>query len=236
MAAILISHCERNLGRVKKPVGTGDPSSIFWKLDYFVRLIVLETKVCLITPTATFMPMPSIRSIWFADFLWGISLRSKCFQSSYCATVRAGAKKKKKVEGGGGGEKRKRFPTNPTILENAPWNFTVRFIFKLTACQNRSITNRLSLDYQICKIALFSNQGRPGGLVVYQYTREEFAKIPQNTKNSSKYTQNYAQVYFIPEIQRKWCTEYPYLSCNIPYTPFKTPLYTVYPKTLADPV
>ena len=26
MAAILISHCERNLGSVEKPVGTGDPS------------------------------------------------------------------------------------------------------------------------------------------------------------------------------------------------------------------
>ena len=115
--------------------------------------------------------------------------------------------KKKKVEGGGGGggggEKRKRLPTNPTILENAPGNFTVRFIFKLTACQNRSITNRLSLDYQICKIALFSNQGRPGGVVVYQYTRKKFAKIPKNTQNSSKCTQNYTQVYFIPEIQRK---------------------------------
>ena len=47
------------------------------------------------------------------------SLRSKRFQSSYCAKVRAGAKKKK-VEGGGGGEKRKRLPANPTILENAP--------------------------------------------------------------------------------------------------------------------
>ena len=42
-------------------------------------------------------------------------------------------------------------------------------------------------------------QGRPGGgggVVVYQYTRKKFAKI-------SKYTQNYTQVYFIPEIQRK---------------------------------
>ena len=66
------------------------------------------------------------------------SLRSKLFQSSYYAKVRAGAKKKKKrfsnrviarklereqkkkVEGGGGGEKRKRLPANPTILENAP--------------------------------------------------------------------------------------------------------------------
>ena len=47
------------------------------------------------------------------------SLRSKCFQSSYCAKVRAGAKKKK-VERGGEAEKRKRLPANPTILENAP--------------------------------------------------------------------------------------------------------------------
>ena len=77
--------------------------------------------------------------------------------------------------------------------------------------------------------------GSARGVVVYQYTRKKFAKIPQNTQNSSKYNQNYTQVYFIPEIQRKWYTEYPYLSCNIPYTRFKKPLYTVYPKTLADP-
>ena len=74
----------------------------------------------------------------------------------------------------------------------------------------------------------YTNQGRPGRVVVYQYTRKKFAKIPKNT-------QNYTQVYFTPEIQRKWYTEYPYLSCNIPYTRFKKPLYTVYPKTLADP-
>ena len=74
-----------------------------------------------------------------------------------------------------------------------------------------------------------------GGVVVYRYTRKKFAKIPQNTQNASKYTLNYTQVYFIPEIQRKSYTEYPYLSCNIPYTRFKKPLYTVYPKTLADP-
>ena len=49
---------------------------------------------------------------------------------------------KEKVEGGGGGEKRKRLLANPTILENAPWYFTVRLICKLTARQSRSITNR----------------------------------------------------------------------------------------------
>ena len=67
-----------------------------------------------------------------------------------------------------------------------------------------------------------------GGVVVYQYTWKKFAKMPKNT-------QNYTQVYFIPGIQRKWYTEYPCLSCNIPYTRFKKPLYTVYPKTLANP-
>ena len=92
------------------------------------------------------------------------SLRSKRFQSSYGAKVRAGrggggsGSKKKTVEGGG--EKRKRLPANLTILENAPWYFTVRFICKLTARQNRNITNRLPLDYQICKITLFSNRTR----------------------------------------------------------------------------
>ena len=43
------------------------------------------------------------------------SLRSKRFQSSYSAKVRAEAKKME-----GGGEKRKRLPANPAILENAP--------------------------------------------------------------------------------------------------------------------
>ena len=46
-------------------------------------------------------------------------------------------REQKKMEGGGGGEKRKRLPANPTILENAPWYFTVRFICKLTARQDR---------------------------------------------------------------------------------------------------
>ena len=84
------------------------------------------------------------------------SLRSKRFQSSYCAQ----REQKKKMEGGGGGEKRKHLPANLMILENAPWYFTVRFICKLTARQNRNITNRLPLDYQICKITLFSNRTR----------------------------------------------------------------------------
>ena len=56
-------------------------------------------------------------------------------------------RKQKKGWRGRGGEKRKRLPANPTIPENAPWNFTVRFICKLTARQNRNITNRLPLDY-----------------------------------------------------------------------------------------
>ena len=51
------------------------------------------------------------------------SLRSKRFQSSYYAKIGARAKKKKKMEGGG--EKRIRLPANPTILENAPWYFSV---------------------------------------------------------------------------------------------------------------
>ena len=78
---------------------------------------------------------------------------------------------------------------------------------------------------------LITIQGQPGGSGIPVYPK----KIRQNTQNSSKYTQNYTQVYFIPEIQRKWYTEYPYLNCNIPYTRFKKPVYTVYPKTLADP-
>ena len=64
------------------------------------------------------------------------------------------------MEGGGGGEKRERLPATPTILENAPLYFTVRLICKLTARQNRSMTNRLPLDYKNCKITLFSNKTR----------------------------------------------------------------------------
>ena len=64
--------------------------------------------------------------------------------------------------------------------------------------------------------------------MVYQYTRKKFAKILQNT-------QNYTQAHFIPEIQRKWYTEYPYLSFNIPYTRFKkAPVYRI-PKNPGRP-
>ena len=85
------------------------------------------------------------------------SLRSKHFQSSYCAKVRAEAKKRLKGEGEG---RRGNACPQTTILENAPWYFTVRFICKLTARQNRNITNRLPLDYRICKITFFSNWTR----------------------------------------------------------------------------
>ena len=39
--------------------------------------------------------------------------------------------------------------------------------------------------------------GHVGEVVVYQYTQKKFAKIPKNTQNPSKYTQNYTQEYFI---------------------------------------
>ena len=59
--------------------------------------IVLECKQIVL--------FPSRQSPLSSHHLYNVgSLRSKRFQSSYCAKVRAGAKKKK-VEGGGGGEK-----------------------------------------------------------------------------------------------------------------------------------
>ena len=57
--------------------------------------------------------------------------------------------------------------------------------------------------FMYARIRAGQGGGEGGWVVVYQYTRKKFAKIPQNTQNSSKYTQNYTQVYFIPEIQRK---------------------------------
>lgn len=65
-------------------------------------------------------------------------------------------------------------------------------------CKKEVSTVHISQDNRTGKC-----QGRPGALVSYQYTQKKFAKIPKNTQNSSKYTQNYTQVHFIPEIQRK---------------------------------
>ena len=65
------------------------------------------------------------------------SLRSKCFQSSYGAKVR-----KKKGEGKG----RRRWnacPQTPRFWKTPLGYFRVRFICKLTARQNRSMTNKL---------------------------------------------------------------------------------------------
>ena len=89
----------------------------------FSRLIGLNISMCCDSVRFDFIK-PATTVARFIQhsclFIFSFSLRSKRFQSSYCAKVRAGAKKKKKVEGGGGGEKRKRFPANLTILENAP--------------------------------------------------------------------------------------------------------------------
>ena len=48
----------------------------------------------------------------------------------------------------------------------------------------------------VLKIKVRVGQGG-SGIPVYP------KKIRPNTQNSSKYTRNYTQVYFIPEIQRK---------------------------------
>ena len=117
-------------------------------LHYRIQNVLLSTRGIVLK--AYLRGTVNISSIYISTasskkifFLWftnrnvtrTFSLRSKCFQSSYSTRVRAGAKKK--LEGGGGGEKRKRLPASPTILENAPRYFTVRFICKLTARQDR---------------------------------------------------------------------------------------------------
>ena len=62
--------------------------------------------------------------------------------------------------------------------------------------------------------------------MIYQYTRKKFAKIPKNTQHSSKYTQNYTQVYTL---------YLKFKESDIPNTRIYKLQYTVYPKTLADP-
>ena len=59
----------------------------------------------------------------------------------------------------------------------------------------------MTLSLSLLRVDRGGGGGGGGGVVVYQYTRKKFAKIPKNTQNSSKYTQNYTQVYLIPEIQ-----------------------------------
>ena len=60
-------------------------------------------------------------------------------------------REQKKWKGEGVGRKGKRLLANPTILENVPWNFMVRFIRKLTAHQ----PDRERTDYQITKFTFF---------------------------------------------------------------------------------
>ena len=80
-------------------------------------------------------------------------------------------------------------------------------------------------------------QGRPGGggggsgIPVY------LKKIRQNTQKYPEFIRIYPKLYpgILYTWNSKWYTAYPYLSCNIPYTRFKKSLYTVYPKTLANP-
>ena len=61
-------------------------------------------------------------------------------------------------------------------------------ITKKRFCHLRPLCVTLT-NFSIYTKALSGSVGG-GGVVVYQYTRKKFAKIPQNTQNSSKYTQN----------------------------------------------
>ena len=83
------------------------------------------------------------------------SLRSKRFQSSYWANARTGAKKNWRGKGRGEEEM---IAGKPTILENALWYFTVRFICKLTARQDRRQYNEQITRF--VKFTLFSNKTR----------------------------------------------------------------------------
>ena len=105
-------------------------------------------------------------------------------------------------------------------LESAQitWHWTkqmIRIIRHAHYTEDERMKQKTSLQRPVY---LFSTQllsgSASGGSGIPVYPK----KIRQNTQNSSKYTQNYTQVYFIPEIQRKWYTEYPHLSCNILYT------------------
>ena len=89
----------------------------------------------------------------------------------------------------------------------------------------------VSVDSALLQFRVGQGGGGGGsGIPVYP------KKIRQNTPQYPKFIQIYPKL--IEGILYTWNSKkviYPYLSCNIPYTRFKKPLYTVYPKTLADP-
>ena len=78
-------------------------------------------------------PLSKASQLWvYLPFLFSVACVASV-SSRLIARKLEREQKKKKMEGGGGGggEKRKRLPANTTILENAPWYITVRFICKL---------------------------------------------------------------------------------------------------------
>ena len=138
-------------------------SAVQWKFDpfwiYFERKIITWITVSSWTSTCGHfspdLPNPDKgKSGGSRKCLFNYSLHSKRFQSSYCAKVRAEAKKKRWK-----GEVRRgnACPQTPRFWKT-PLDISVWFVCKLTACQNRSITNRLPLDCQSCKVTLFSNR------------------------------------------------------------------------------
>ena len=79
-------------------------------------------------------------------------------------------------------------------------------------------------------------------LVVWQFTGSAsggsgIPVYPQKIRRNTQKYPKFIQIY--PKLMEALYTVYlnskKVLSCNIPYTWFKKPLYTVYPKTLADP-
>lgn len=76
-------------------------------------------------------------------------------------------------------------------------------------------------------------RGGKGGLLVYLYTRKKkylkflpiYPKLPE-----ALYTVKPKLVIYTWNLE-KWFTQYPSSSWNIPYTQFKKPLYSAYPKS-----
>ena len=99
-------------------------------------------------------------TVWV--FAWKLhtecGLRSKRFQSSYYAKVRAEAKKR--LKGEGEGRRGNACPQTPrfwkTPLDISRFGSSVNWQLVI----KKNITNRLPLDYQICKITLVSNRTR----------------------------------------------------------------------------